>query len=148
MSPSNPPNRKAMAYLLAIRLASLVGIGVTSYALYVEHKMAAAKKEGDEYEALCDFRGDGFQASCTAVLGSTYGHILSHWGVVKPGSALDFSNATLGLIFYLAALFHDQLAFVIVNPPLVLVAASAGSLAFSGYLAYILNVVLVSVLCM
>ena len=137
-------DNKRMAALLAIRLGSIVGIAVTSYALYVEHKMEQAKKQGESYEALCDIRGDGFEASCTAVLGSTYGHILSHWGWVQHGSALDFSNATLGLLFYIAALFHDKLAWLIVNPPVVLVFAAAGSLAFSGYLAYILNVIIVS----
>ena len=123
------------AALLAVRGASLVGAAVTLYALYVEHQLAAAKKAGEHYEALCDVHAVGVDMSCTAVLGSSYGHILSHWGLVAHGSALDFSNATLGLVFYVAALLHDRiLAPPPVNPSLVLVLAAAGSLAFSGYL--------------
>jgi uncharacterized membrane protein len=132
--------------LLAIRLGALVGIVATSYALYVEHKLEAAKKTGDAYEALCDIRhGDVTVASCSAVFSSSYARVLSHWGLVAPGSALDVSNAALGLAFYVAALLHDQLG--VPHHALVLLAASLGSLAFSAYLAYVLNVVIVSGCC-
>lgn len=130
--------------LLVIRSASLVGVAVTLYALYVEHAMEAAKKQGEQYEALCDIRSGGVEMSCTAVLGSSYGHILSHWGLVRPGSALDYSNATLGLLFYLLTLVHDKVGVV---TPAILLAASAGSLLFSAYLAYVLNFILVSQIC-
>jgi len=74
---------------LAIRVGALVGVAVTAYALYVEHRMAAAKKDGEEYEALCDIRhGDVTVASCSAVFGSSYARILSHWGLVPHGGAL------------------------------------------------------------
>lgn len=136
------PSNGSMA-LLAIRVGALVGAVATGYALYVEHKLAAAKKSGDEYEALCDIRhGDVTVASCSAVFGSSYARVLSHWGLVAPGSALDVSNAALGLAFYVAALLHDRLGLP--HHALLLLVASLGSLAFSAYLAYVLNVVIVS----
>ncbi len=126
--------------LLAVRGASLVGVAVTGYALYVEAQLAAAKKTGNHYEALCDINA---RSSCTAVLGSSYGHILSHWGLVAPGSALDVSNAAMGLLFYVAAALHDWwLAPFPVSPPLVLLLAASGSLVFSAYLAWVLAYVL------
>jgi uncharacterized membrane protein len=77
------------------------------------------------------------------VFGSSYGRILSHWGVVPKGSALDVSNALLGILFYVAALLHDRLGGVLpASPQVVLLVAATGALAFSAYLAYILNVVL------
>ena len=129
----------ASAALLAVRGGSLVGVAATAYALYVELQMAAAKKRDEQYEALCDIHA----GSCTAVLGSSYSHILSHWGLVAPGSALDLSNAVMGMLFYVAAAFHDWwLAPLPVNPSLVLLLASSGALAFSAYLAWVLKYIL------
>ena len=73
----------------------------------------AAKKTGNAYEALCDISA----GSCSAVLGSSYAHILSHWGLVTAGGAFDVSNAAMGLLFYVAALSFDWwLAPLPVNP--------------------------------
>lgn len=107
--------------------------------------MEAAKKEGESYEALCDVSHGGFEASCTAVFGSSYSRVLSHWGLVRQGSPLDVSNAALGLAFYLAALVHERVGALLgVNPPMLLAVASAGSIAFSIYLAMVLKFILVS----
>lgn len=69
-----------------LQACALLGICVSLYALYVESSVAAAKASGLEYHAACDFAS---WASCSKVLGSVYGHILSHWKLVPKGSALD-----------------------------------------------------------
>jgi vitamin-K-epoxide reductase (warfarin-sensitive) len=110
-------------------IAPLLGILVAAYALYVEHK----KAQDAEFHAFCDTEQMG---SCSAVLTSEYSHILSHWGLAAPGSSLDLPNPVLGMCFYALVLlwpFADR------RPVLL---ASAASLAFSGYLAYVLATVL------
>jgi vitamin-K-epoxide reductase (warfarin-sensitive) len=113
-----------------LRVFPILGILVSLYALWVEHRKAL----DDTYEALCDL-SEG--ASCTKVLMSSYGHIFSHFGLVPNGSALDVPNPVLGLCFYSLVLLwpwnYTRL------PVLV---ASLGSVLFSAYLGYILYAVL------
>ena len=119
-----------MAPLLRWLLPAL-GITVALYALWVEYKKACEKAGGEKFEALCDIKGVG---SCSDVLMSEYGHILSKWGLCPAGTAFDVPNPVLGIIFYLlVALWPlaDRRAVL---------AASTGSLVFSAYLAYILAV--------
>ncbi len=114
-------------------IAPVLGILVAAYALYVEHKKYEEEHGGAAFEAFCDTAQMG---SCSAVLTSEYSHILSHWGLAAPGSALDLPNPVLGMFFYALVLlwpFADR------RPVLL---ASAASLAFSGYLAYVLATVL------
>ena len=110
---------------------AFMGVLVALYALYVEHR----KGEDSSYEALCDISET---ASCSRVLMSAYGHILSKWGLVATGSALDLPNPVLGLAFYGMVLLRGALRL----PRLAVLGASAASLAFSLYLAYILATVL------
>jgi vitamin-K-epoxide reductase (warfarin-sensitive) len=111
-----------------INAAAICGICVSGYALYVESRLG---EKG--YEAMCDFSES---ASCSAVLGSEYSHILSYSGLIPSGSALDVPNAALGLLFYVLSLAHGLF------PTGLVLAAATGALAFSAYLAYVLAYVL------
>lgn len=128
-------SRNAAAMGVVIRLACLVGLAVSLYAWHVEGEIARARAAGFEYKAACDV---GTFASCSKVLGSSYAHILSHWGVVPRGSPLDLSNAVAGALFYVAVAAMDAVPSL---RPLQ-VGAAAGGLAFSAYLAYVLKFVL------
>ena len=78
--------------VLSSEFFAVLGAAVALYALYIEWR-----KEMDEgYEALCDTAS----FSCTKVLMSEYGHILSKWGLVAQGSRFDVPNPVLGLGFY------------------------------------------------
>jgi uncharacterized membrane protein len=125
--------------LLLLRSAALAGAALSGYALYVEHRMASGP-----YHAACDIQeGPLAGASCTAVFGSDAGHILSYFGLVKKGGALDLSNATLGLVYYLAVLLHGGILKAVapgVPPAAGLLAVATGGVAFSLLLAYILVV--------
>jgi vitamin-K-epoxide reductase (warfarin-sensitive) len=112
-------------------LFPLLGIAVALYALYVEHRNAQAAAAGEDYEALCDIKGVG---SCSQVLMSEYGHILSKWKLVPAGSALDLPNPVLGIAYYLLVLLWPQH----LSRGAVVAAAATASLAFSAYLASIL----------
>ena len=109
---------------------ALLGVVVALYALYIEHR----KSEDEGYEALCDTES----FSCTKVLMSEYGHILSQWGVVKQGSRWDVPNPILGLAFYGLVLLYKPLGL----PRARVFAASLGSCLFSLYLAGVLYWVL------
>ncbi len=111
-----------------IRVAALLGIAVSSYALYVESRL-----HEDNFTAMCDFNEN---ASCSAVLGSKYGHILSFIGLVPSHHVLDIPNAALGFIFYILAFAHTLF------PATLLLALSTGALAFSAFLAYVLMFIL------
>ena len=123
--------------LLSSSFFALIGIFVALYALYIEHR----KAEDDGYEALCDTKS----FSCTKVLMSEYGHILSKWGIVAMGSRFDVPNPILGLAFYGLVLAQSPLGL----PRFLVFAAALGSLLFSLYLAGILYFVLhdVCVVC-
>ena len=122
------PNRRDSISSSVIRVASVFGLCVSSYALYVESRLS---EEG--FTAMCDFNES---ASCSAVLGSKYGHVLSLIGFVPVDSLWDVPNSALGLIFYICALVHS-----LFPPTLVLIGATV-ALAFSAFLAYILGFVL------
>ena len=113
-----------------LRIFPVLGILVSLYALWVEHRKAL----DDTYEALCDL-SEG--ASCTKVLMSSYGHIFSHFGFVPNGSALDVPNPVLGLCFYSLVLLWPRN-----YSRLPVLVASLGSVLFSAYLGYILYAVL------
>ena len=92
----------------------MIGIIAAAYALYVEFKLeemrppvavpvaekstpfSAMSKPKSEYKAMCDFKVGGFSGSCTKVFESSYGHILSHWGILPKGHPLDLSLASTG----------------------------------------------------
>ena len=104
----------------------------------MESEAEAASALGVAYVSpLCD----RFGFSCSKVLTSRYAHVLSAWGVVPRGHALDVSNAAAGAVYYLLAL-SAPLLLPAAAARAALLFASTGSLAFSAYLAWILKTVL------
>lgn len=118
--------------------AAVLGLIVSGYALYVEYEHHQAAKTGIEYVAMCDF---GLHMSCSDVLTSEYGTILSKWGLVPKGSMLDLPNAALGSVYYLIALSYPMFSHVVMGRVFML-GASTFSLLFSLYLAYVLRFIL------
>ncbi len=127
--------------LQAIQWLALLGIAVSCYALYVEHKTAAASVMGQEYEALCDIKWLG--VSCSKVFKSKYGKMLSLFGIIPKGHLLDQPNAALGIIFYGCAFILPFLRKIPRGVRVTLMlAASTLSCAVSCYLGYVLAVIL------
>lgn len=111
-----------------LTVASLLGIVVALYALYVE-----LHADDPGFEAFCDINE---HASCSKVLTSDFSHILSFSGLVAKGSALDVPNALMGVGFYAAVLLHPYV------PALATLAAATFSVGLSCYLAGVLYFVL------
>lgn len=109
---------------------AMIGLVISIYAIYVEEMKFA----DPTYEAMCDLAS---YVSCSKVLTSTYGHILSHWGLVPKDSVLDCSNALLGSIFYCILIFMSPYL-----PVGLVLFLSAFSVCFSVYLAYVLKFIL------
>ena len=117
----------------AVSVLAVVGLLVSSYALFVEFQLA----DDPYYVAACDVGG----MSCTAVFTSEYAHILSHWGLVEKGSPLDLGLAVAGLALYTGFFLYPILTFVPGRKQLLL-AVSLGSVCFSAYLLYVLKFIL------
>ena len=127
--------------LIAIQWLALVGIAVSCYALYVEHKTAAASVMGQEYEALCDIKWLG--VSCSKVFKSKYGKMLSLFGIVPKGHVLDQPNAALGIVFYVCTFILPLMRKIPQGVrATAMLAASTLSCAVSCYLGYVLAVIL------
>ena len=127
--------------LIAIQWLALVGIAVSCYALYVEHKTAAASVMGQEYEALCDIKWLG--VSCSKVFKSKYGKMLSLFGIVPKGHVLDQPNAALGIVFYVCTFILPLMRKIPQGVrATAMFAASTLSCAVSCYLGYVLAVIL------
>ena len=127
------PPSKAVVNLLA-----LVGVCVAGYALYIEYATHEAERTGVAASFFCDKLAPWM--SCSRALTGPYGKVLSLWGLVAKGSALDVPNSAIGMLFYLLALAPWN-ALGPRGGDLFMVAA-VGSLAFSVYLAYVLRYVL------
>eukprot|EP00920_Eleutheroschizon_duboscqi_P000341 GHVT01001061.1.p1 GENE.GHVT01001061.1~~GHVT01001061.1.p1 ORF type:complete len:179 (+),score=22.23 GHVT01001061.1:179-715(+) len=83
---------------LLVSLSSAVGLCISLYALHVQRSL-----DGDHnFRPLCDVSA---AVSCSKVLTSKFSHVTSLAGIVQEGAAMDFSNASLGLIFYSATFF-------------------------------------------
>jgi uncharacterized membrane protein len=83
------------------RFLCSVGICLSLYALYVEHKTSHPTfTDGieDGFQALCDIESIG--ASCSQVFSLPEGRMLTYFGIVPEGSFLDVPNAALGLTYY------------------------------------------------
>ncbi|XP_072949158.1 vitamin K epoxide reductase complex subunit 1-like protein 1 [Epargyreus clarus] len=121
---------KARGVNRAIIATAVVGVLVSTYALYVE--MAAEARPG--YKALCDISE---HASCSRVLTSKYAKGL---GLVSKNSQLEIPNCVYGIIFYCIIIFLTSFDVVsIVRLQLLLSLASLGTCV---YLAYLLIFVL------
>lgn len=95
---------------LYTRLLATVGIILSSYALYVEHKTSHPNHSPDgfeeEFQALCDIESIG--ASCSQVFALPEGRLLSYFGVVPHDSILDVPNAALGFTYYSLIFLSEQ----------------------------------------
>ena len=89
-----------------IQWASVFGLLLSFYALYVEHQAVAMPG----YKAACDIESLG--VSCSKVFKSKYGRMMSYFGVVPNGHALDQPNAVLGIAFYGIALLLPKMKFI------------------------------------
>uniref|UniRef100_A0A2H1W9H5 vitamin-K-epoxide reductase (warfarin-sensitive) n=1 Tax=Spodoptera frugiperda TaxID=7108 RepID=A0A2H1W9H5_SPOFR len=114
----------------AIALTSIVGILVSTYALYVE--MAIETHPG--YKAACDIAEF---ASCSRVLSSEFS---KGFGLLAEESTLKIPNCIYGTIFYCLIIFLSTFDQVLVARMLFFVAVS--SLPMCVYLAYLLAFVL------
>eukprot|EP00584_Thalassiosira_punctigera_P015186 CAMPEP_0172565446 /NCGR_PEP_ID=MMETSP1067-20121228/108111_1 /TAXON_ID=265564 ORGANISM="Thalassiosira punctigera, Strain Tpunct2005C2" /NCGR_SAMPLE_ID=MMETSP1067 /ASSEMBLY_ACC=CAM_ASM_000444 /LENGTH=154 /DNA_ID=CAMNT_0013356313 /DNA_START=74 /DNA_END=535 /DNA_ORIENTATION=- len=82
-------------------LLSVIGVVLSVYSVYVEHKVEHKgddNPDGEEFRALCDIELIG--ASCSAVFSLPEGKMLSFFGIVPPGHVLDVPNGLLGMLFY------------------------------------------------
>eukprot|EP00904_Undaria_pinnatifida_P004931 jgi/Undpi1/1568/HiC_scaffold_11.g04958.m1 len=119
-----------------LQVAGVVGLCLSLYAVYVEMK----HEEDPSYQAACDVSE---VMSCSKVLTSEWGHIVSQLGVVPKDHPLDMANATIGVFYFSLVALHDFL-------PLPSYSAKAGVIfaltlpvvCVSLYLAYILFAVL------
>jgi uncharacterized membrane protein len=114
------------------RVLSVVGLLLSAYALYVEHKVTQQKLNphtltsagGEEapFVALCDL---GSWASCSDVLTSETSHLFGP------------PNALLGVLFYVAVFLYPSMTFVPCRAHLLL-AAITFSCALTIYLGSVL----------
>jgi vitamin-K-epoxide reductase (warfarin-sensitive) len=119
-----------------IQIFGILGFMVSVYALYVEYK----KHSSPDYEALCDINE---HMSCSKVLTSDYSHLFGQTFQLSENHPLNFSNATIGIGFYLALIFYPLYPFTLLPlRKLLLFVASLTGLATSGYLAFVLYSVL------
>ena len=116
-----------------IQWASVFGLLLSFYALYVEHQAVAMPG----YKAACDIESLG--VSCSKVFKSKYGRMMSYFGVVPNGHAFDQPNAVLGIAFYGIALLLPKMKFIPKGVrTLGMWLASCVSCASSAWLGYIL----------
>ncbi|CAH0398389.1 unnamed protein product [Chilo suppressalis] len=121
---------KTLQQSRAIIATAILGVIVSTYALYVE--MAAESKPG--YKALCDISE---YASCSRVLTSEYS---KGFGIIPKESALEVPNCIYGTLFYCFMIFLATFDHIGVNRLQLLL--SLVSCASSVYLAYLLAFVL------
>ena len=125
-----------------IQFWSIIGLLLSCYALYVEHKAVAAMTidPSKPYVAACDLSST---VSCSKVFTSKYGRMLSYFGFVEKDSVLDQPNAALGILFYGIALMLPTWKFIPSGVRRVgMFLASFLSCASSAWLGYILVTVL------
>ena len=145
--------------LFGIHVCSLVGVLAATYALHVEHqldlhrlppsvlsettKLASADpfgaKKKSSYVAMCDFKTSYGSGSCSKVFESSYGHILSHWGIVPSGHPLDLSLAVTGIFLYGVLFLYPLLKHKVPSPEAGFLAVCSVSVLFSLYLLYVLK---------
>ena len=114
-------------------ILGLLGLMVSLYIVYVERNLAASAT----YKPACD--SETLRVSCSKVLGSEAGHLLSFLNIVPTHSELDISNGILGCVFYVFVFIVPNLNIL---PLKVKVwstfAASIFSSAVSLFLGYIM----------
>lgn len=117
-----------------VQATALAGICVSGYALHVEHEL----EQNPMFQPSCN----AFGGSCSNVFSSSYAHVLSHWGIVPKGHALDLSLASAGLLLYCAYFLAISIPrHFPLREELFLAVALAGA-AFSVWLLHVITNVL------
>ncbi|CBN75221.1 conserved unknown protein [Ectocarpus siliculosus] len=120
----------------SLQAMGAIGLCLSLYAVYVEHK----NEEDSSYEAMCDVSE---RMSCSKVLMSEWGHILSQLGVLPKGHQFDLANATLGVLYFAAVFLHRLFPLSSCQAKAkVVFALTVPVVGVSLYLMYILLVVL------
>jgi len=112
---------------------SLLGLLLSIYAVYVEHKTSHRGDDEEAFSALCDISSIG--ASCSSVFALPEGHLVSYFGLVPPGHWLDIPNALIGCVYYTYRLLGD-----FIFPVALTQFAASCALTASLYLAYQLTI--------
>merc|ERR1712166_238407 len=86
----------------AIPLLGLAGMITAYYAYHVESKL-----HDPFYKPVCETSW----GSCATVFRSSYAHLVSHFGIVPPGHALDLSLAESGMIIYAVYCLYPTFLF-------------------------------------
>ena len=121
---------------LYTRFLATIGIILSSYALYVEHKSShPTYTDGieDEFQALCDIEAIG--ASCSQVFSLPEGRMLSYFAIVPEGSALDVPNAALGITYYSIIFLSESFLTKTDLIKVMTVCLNCGAMASSIFLA-------------
>lgn len=132
------------APLLNNAILATLGIILSAYSVHVEHQVEHKNEnpDGEEFQALCDIEAIG--ASCSAVFSLPEGKMLSFFGLVPEGHALDIPNGILGILFYSYILIrfftgkHPRVLFATATNLLLSSLAIASSL-FLGRKLYIIR---------
>jgi len=89
-----------------------IGVVLSTYALYVEHRMSHpsmdADDEAEEFVALCDI--DAIGASCSHVFTLPEGRLLSYLSIIPHDHLFDVPNAALGLTYYTVIFLLERIA--------------------------------------
>lgn len=113
----------------------LLGFAISFYTIHVENQIGRTPG----YQAACDL---GSWSSCSKVFTSPWAHILRHWGLVEPGSALDLSLPQLALPMYALYFFYPVARKTSPLAPTAYLAIGVASVCFSVYLACVLKFIL------
>jgi vitamin-K-epoxide reductase (warfarin-sensitive) len=113
----------------------IIGFILSIYTIYIELNLSSDQN----FVASCDINQ---QISCSKVITSKYGHILSALGLVPLNSILDRPNCEYGVLFYLSVLFFYSFSL---NSPLMrffLLLTAVFGMVLSCILAYIMVYIL------
>ena len=162
----NTDSSRMIARHIGIHVSAFIGILAAVYAKYVEYqldihrtialsnpsttnpattkldpfnKLPAANKAPSSYKAMCDFESSYGSGSCSKVFESSYGHILSHWGIVPKDHFLDLSLAVTGIFLYSLLFLYPILKHKIPSPETIFLTICSVSVIFSMYLLYVLK---------
>lgn len=120
-----------MAYLrIFTHLSILAGLALSIYATVVK----VASTNDPDYVPHCDISEE---VSCSKVMHSEYGNMISYMGLVPEGSLLDQPNSLYGSLFYVASAVVSCIPTVTADRLLLLLAIV--STLISAGLAYIMH---------
>jgi len=123
-----------MIKMAKVSFLAALGLVLSCYAVYVEHKHSNETESDQPFKALCDI--DQIGASCSAVFAMPQGKLLSYFNIVPHDHVLDVPNAVLGILYYALILINEA----IINFPSFLIKfASTSAMSSSIYLAVVLT---------